>query len=63
MFAKISGAKIREGIFVEPQIRKLMSVPAFEYILNKVEFVLRISFTKVANNFLRNHKTRNYREL
>ena len=62
-FPNISDAKIKEGIFVGPQIRKLMNDPAFEESLNEFEVAAWKSFQNVVNNFLGNHKGDNYKEL
>lgn len=61
-FPRISEAKIKEGIFVGPQIRKVMNDPAFDGTLNEVETAAWQSFKKVVRNFLGNHKADNYRE-
>lgn len=62
-FPKISDAKIREGVFVGPQIRKLFKDPNFESILKKVELNAWQSFKKVDEGFLGNKKNKNYKEL
>ncbi|GBM24589.1 hypothetical protein AVEN_26835-1 [Araneus ventricosus] len=62
-FPKVIEAKIKEGIFVGPQIRQLMKDPVFESKLTKTEAVAWISFKKLAENFLGNHKAENYRQI
>ena len=61
-FSNISNAKIKEGIFVGTQIRKLMNDPAFEESLNEFEVAAWKSFQNVVNNFLEKPKADNYRE-
>ncbi|GBO18517.1 hypothetical protein AVEN_139997-1 [Araneus ventricosus] len=55
-FSKVSEAKIKEGIFVLPQIRQLMKDPVFESKLTKKEAAAWTSFKELAENFLGNHK-------
>lgn len=62
-FPKISDAKIKEGIFVGPDIRKLMNDIQFEDSLNDCEVAAWKSFKNVVNNFLGNNKADNYKEL
>jgi hypothetical protein len=50
-FPRISDAKIKEGIFVGPQIRELMLDAKFEEHLTQVERVAWSSFKNVPNNF------------
>ncbi|GBN35656.1 hypothetical protein AVEN_190971-1 [Araneus ventricosus] len=50
-FPKVSEAKIKEGIFVGPQIRQLMKDPMFESKLTKKEAAARTSFKELAKNF------------
>jgi hypothetical protein len=64
-FPRISDAKIKEGIFIGPQIRELMEGQDFEGSLNESEKaawrsfqkVVRRLFQKVVKNFLGNKKT------
>ncbi|GBM92845.1 hypothetical protein AVEN_72429-1 [Araneus ventricosus] len=62
-FPKVSEAKIKEGIFVGPQIRQLMKSPVFERKLIKKEAAAWTSFKELAKNFLGNHKAENYRQI
>jgi hypothetical protein len=62
-FPLISEAKIKEGIFVGPQIRELMSDQAFDQVLNDNELAAWISLKEVILNFLGNNRARNYGEL
>lgn len=62
-FPRISEAKLKEGIFVGPQIRELMKDTQFEIQLNMEEAAAWQSFKKVVTNFLGNFRSDNYREL
>lgn len=62
-FPKISEAKLKEGVFVGPQIRKLFKDPNFEAVLNKVELNAWQSFKNVEKGFLGNKKEENYKDL
>ncbi|UYV69584.1 hypothetical protein LAZ67_6004025 [Cordylochernes scorpioides] len=50
--SSISDAKIKEGIFVEPQIRELLQDGNFQNSLNEVEAAAWNSFRNVFENFL-----------
>ena len=56
-FPLFSKAKIKEGIFVGPQIRELMSDENFDQPLN--ELAAWISLKEVILNFLGNNRARN----
>lgn len=62
-FPRISDAKIKEGIFVGPQIRELIKDENFEGRLNDLEKRAWISFKNVVTQFLGNNKSDNYRDL
>lgn len=62
-FPRISEAKIKEGIFVGPQIRQLFKDANFRQILSDNESRAWNAFESVCNNFLGNNKSENYREL
>lgn len=62
-FPKVSDAKIKEGIFVGPQIRELLKDNIFEEKLSLLEKSAWKSFKNVAQNFLGNHKASNYKDL
>lgn len=59
-FPSLSDAKIKEGIFVGPDVRKLMKDPEFLAVLNDVEKEAWLSFVEVTKNFLGNHKSPQY---
>lgn len=62
-FPKISEAKIKEGIFVGPQIRKLLFDLVFEAALNETEKAAWHCFKNVCNSFLGKDKSENYEAL
>lgn len=59
-FPRISDAKIKEGIFVGPQIREIIKDPIFDEQLNTLEKSAWRCFKNVVENFLGNHKADNY---
>ena len=62
-FPGLTDAKIKGGIFVEPQIRELMKTTQFEDVMANVEKNAWISFKKVVRGFLGNEKSSDYDEL
>ncbi|UYV68846.1 hypothetical protein LAZ67_6001252 [Cordylochernes scorpioides] len=63
IFSSISEAKIKEGIFVGPQIRELQQDGNFENSLNEVEAAAWNSFRNVCKNFFGSVKVENYRDI
>ncbi|KAI6647085.1 hypothetical protein LOD99_8922 [Oopsacas minuta] len=61
-FRKLSEAKLKEGVFVGPQIRQVFRDPDFEKTLSELEMSAWNSFKWVCENFLGNKKSSNYRE-
>ena len=61
-FPELSDDKIKEGVFVGPQIRELKQDVKFEEQLSEVEKAAWKSFKNVTTNFLGNHKAENYRD-
>jgi hypothetical protein len=59
----LSEAKIKEGIFVGPQIRELAKDKNFDSILNEVELTTWTAFKDISKNFLGNNKANNYQEI
>jgi hypothetical protein len=51
-FPRLSEAKIKEGIFVGPQIRELTKDKTFDSILNKVELASWDSIQRCLQQFL-----------
>ena len=63
VFLSLSEAKIKEGIFVGPDIRKLMSDEKFDEKLNDIELQAWQSFKEVVTKFLGNNKSSDYKEI
>ncbi|UYV74872.1 hypothetical protein LAZ67_12001574 [Cordylochernes scorpioides] len=61
--SSISDTKIKEGIFVGPQIRELLQYGNFQNSLNEVEAAAWNFFRNVFKNFLGNVKVENYRDI
>ena len=59
-FPNLSGAKIKEGIFVGPQIRQLMFDSSFDASMNDIELADWVAFKNVCAGFLGKHKDMNY---
>jgi hypothetical protein len=59
----ISAAKIKEGVFIGPLIRKLFRDEQFDHILSGNEKRAWNDFRLVATNFLGKNKADNYKEL
>lgn len=62
-FPRLSEAKIKEGVFIGPQIKKLMQDAEFDKTLDKVEKIAWKSFKDVVDGFLGNNKAKNYESL
>jgi len=62
-FPNVSDAKIKEGILIGPQIRKLMQDKQFDEDLNETEGNAWLSFKKICKDFLGNHKAANYQDV
>ena len=62
-FPKLSEAKIKEGIFNGPDIRKLMKDDSFIDKMNIKEENAWLSFKEVVKKFLGNNKDKNYRQI
>jgi hypothetical protein len=62
-FPRLSEAKIKEGIFVSPQIRELTKDKTFGSILNEVELAAWTAFKDVCRDFLGNNKADNYQKI
>ena len=57
-FPKLSLAKLKEGIFVGPQIQKVFEDPEFEKTLNTLELRAWHAFKWICSNFLGNVKSK-----
>jgi len=62
-FSNVSGAKIKEGIFIGPQLRQLMQEKQFDEDLNETEINAWLSFKRICIDFLGNHKGANYQDV
>jgi len=62
-FPAISDAKIKEGIFVGPQVRQLIENNVFEQKLNATEKAAWVAFKVVCTNFLGKTHSQNYKQL
>ena len=62
-FPNMSDAKIKEGIFIGPQIRELMQDKHFDEDLNESERNAWLSFKRICMDFLGNHKAANYQDV
>lgn len=63
LFPAMSVNKIKEGIFIGPQIKQLISDTGFKSMLSKKEQIAWESFVGLTQNFLGNHKSPNYQDL
>ena len=62
-FPILSGAKIKEGIFVGPQIRELMFDSSLDASMNDIELAACVALKNFCACFLGKHKDMNYVEL
>ena len=62
-FPNVSDAKIKEGIFIGPQIKQLMQDKQFNEDLNETERKTWLSFKRICKDFLGNHKAASYQDL
>lgn len=63
LFPKLSEAKVKAGVFVGPQIKKVIECEEFPKLLTAKEKEAWISFVAVVKGFLGNHKNANYIDL
>lgn len=63
MFPQLSYAKLKAGIFDGPQIRTVLRDPDFTNSMTSVQKAAWVSFKKVTENFLGNHKSPIYKEI
>jgi hypothetical protein len=59
----LNEAKVKEGIFVGSQIRRLTKDKTFNSILNEVELAAWTAFKDDCSNFLGNNEADNYQEI
>lgn len=60
IFPSLSDAKIKEGVFNGPDIRKVMKSTEFENTMTKYEKAAWVDFKNVVKEFLGNKKNENY---
>jgi hypothetical protein len=59
----MSESKIKEGIFIRPQIKELMQGTQFDEDLNETERNAWLSFKRIYKYFLGNHQSANYQNV
>ena len=59
MFPSLSNAKIKEGVFIGPQIRKLLRNDEFNKMLNEDERTAWNCLKDVCQSFLGSHRADN----
>jgi len=62
-FPNVNDAKIKEGIFIGPQIREMMQDEQFDEDLNEIERNAWLSFKSICKDFLGNHKLANCQDV
>ena len=62
-FPNVNDAKIKEGIFIGPQIRELMQDKQFDEDLNETERNAWLSYKRICKDFFGNHKAANYQDV
>ena len=62
-FPNVSDEKIKEGMFIGPQIRQLMQDKQFDEDLNETERNAGLSFKRICKDYLGNHKAANYQDV
>jgi len=62
-FPNVSDTKIKDGIFIGPQIRELMQDKQFDEDLNKNERYEWFSFKRICRDFLGNEKSAKYQDV
>jgi hypothetical protein len=59
----VSDVKVKECIFIGPQIRELMQDKQFDEDLNETERKAWLSFKRICKDFLGNHKAAKYQNV
>jgi len=59
----VRDAKIKEDMFIGPQIRERMQDKQFDEDLNETERNAWLSFKRICKDFLGNHKAANYQDI
>ena len=60
---RLTYEKVKAGVFIDPQIRRLFKNQQFEAVLSGKEKAAWQSFEKVSSGFLGNFKAANFKEL
>ena len=60
VFSNLSTAKLKKGIFVEPQVREVLKGTDFEEILNLIELRARETFKSECSGFFDNTHVLDY---
>lgn len=63
IFPYLSLAKIKEGVFAGPEIKKILKDEKFPKLLSPIEAAAWNSFRLVVENFLGNNKSPNYKDI
>lgn len=63
IFPNLSDAKIKEGVFIGPQIKKLLKDDTFEELMSEDEAAAWNSFRLVVSCFLGNNRSRSYEKI
>src|SRR5207245_7664228 len=59
-FPELSDAKVKEGVFISPQIRKVIADSQFQDFLSDIGREAWVAFKAVVANFLGNNKSADY---
>ena len=62
-FPALSEAKVKEGIFVGPDIRQLLNDNNFELTMDSLQLAAWKAFSSICKDFLGNHRSLNYRDI
>lgn len=63
LFKNLSHAKIKEGVFAGPEVKKLLKDEHFTNLLSPIESAAWHSFRLVVTNFLGNNKSPDYKKI
>lgn len=62
-FPALSEAKVKEGIFVGPDIRQLLNDDNFELTMDNLQLAAWKAFRSICKDFLGNHRSPNYMDI
>lgn len=62
-FPTLSEAKVKEGIFVGPDIRQLLNDDNFELTMDNLQLAAWKAFRSICKDFLGNHRSPNYMDI